>query len=609
MDLPRLASIITSSTFTKVLLPLGKNSSFPATIIRTLNSPCSIQCNALNLVSNDNNNNSKNQTTDRQIVSKYEPSIWPHDYIQSLNSEYKEETYLKQHHVLKEEVRKMLFKVENHVDQLDLIDVLQRLGVAYHIKSEIRNILDSIHNIDYSQKKKTLHATALQFRILRDNGYDISTDAFVDFLDETDNFKISQSVDIEGILSLYEASFYSWEGETILDEARDFSSKILEKYSFRNKREGNYLSLLIDHSLEIPLHWRAPRWEAQWFIHAYETRKTMNPSLLEFAKLDYNILQTIHQEDLKHGSSWWKKQDLLEKLNFARDRLVENFLWPLEMNSEPHIQFFRRNLTKVNCLITTIDDIYDVYGTLEELELFTEAVDRWDPKIIDTLPEYMQLCFLSLYNFVNDLAFEFLKMNGFYIAPYLKKSWTDICKSYLIEAKWYHSAYKPGFEKYVENGWISIGMPVILVHTYFLVPHSFEREELPCIQEYCDMIRFPSTISRLVNDLGTYERESENGDTLKLIQCYMNETRVSEKNAKEHIKSILSLAWKKLNKEAHNSSLPQIFVGMAVNLARMAMCMYNHGDGHTIQDSQMKSRVLSLIVQPIPYKENLAEKN
>ncbi|MED6119409.1 hypothetical protein PIB30_011474 [Stylosanthes scabra] len=280
----------------------------------------------------------------------------------------------------------------------------------------------------------------------------------------------------------------------------------------------------------------------------------------------------------------------------------------MEMNSEPDIQFFRINLTKVDCLIVTIDDIFDVYGTLEELELFTEAVDRWDPNTIDTLPEYMQLCFLSLYNFVNDVSFEVLKMKGFYIAPYLKKSWVDICKHYLIEAKWADGGYKPEFEKYLENGWMTIGMSVMLVHTYFWIPHSFKKQELPSIQQYCYIIRFTCIISRLVNDLGTYQRESENGDTLKLIQCYMNETGASEENAKELIKSMLSLTWKKLNKEAHNSSLPQIFIDMAMNLARMAMCMYIHGDGHTIQDSQMKDRVLSLIVHPIPQKENINEK-
>lgn len=33
-------------------------------------------------------------------------------------------------------------------------------------------------------------------------------------------------------------------------------------------------------------------------------------------------------------------------------------------------------MTIVNALVTTIDDIYDVYGTLEELELFTAMVDK-----------------------------------------------------------------------------------------------------------------------------------------------------------------------------------------------------------------------------------------
>ena len=86
-----------------------------------------------------------------------------------------EELHLKQSRVLREEVRMMLCKVENQLDQLELIDVLQRLGVAYHFKNEIRNILDNIYNMDNSKKQKNLYATALQFRLLRQHGYDIST--------------------------------------------------------------------------------------------------------------------------------------------------------------------------------------------------------------------------------------------------------------------------------------------------------------------------------------------------------------------------------------------------------------------------------------------------
>ena len=43
---------------------------------------------------------------------------------------------------------------------------------------------------------------------------------------------------------------------------------------------------------------------------------------------------------------------------------------------EPELSYFRRMSTKILALSTTIDDVYDVYGTLDELELFTEAVER-----------------------------------------------------------------------------------------------------------------------------------------------------------------------------------------------------------------------------------------
>lgn len=74
--------------------------------------------------------------------------------------------------------------------------------------------------------------------------------------------------------------------------------------------------------------------------------------------------------------SWWRETGLGNQLHFARDRIVENYFWTIGHNHEPQFGYGRRIMTKVNALITTIDDIYDVYGTLEELQLFTVAVER-----------------------------------------------------------------------------------------------------------------------------------------------------------------------------------------------------------------------------------------
>ena len=55
---------------------------------------------------------------------------------------------------------------------------------------------------------------------------------------------------------------------------------------------------------------------------------------------------------------------------------MENFFWTVGVIFQPQFGYSRRMSTKVNALITTIDDVYDVYGTLDELELFTNAVER-----------------------------------------------------------------------------------------------------------------------------------------------------------------------------------------------------------------------------------------
>ena len=107
--------------------------------------------------------------------------------------------------------------------------------------------------------------------------------------------------DIKGILCLYEASYLSVEGENILEEARDFTRNFLEEYLERTV-DQNDLTAIINHAMELPLHWRMLRLEARWFIDVYERSQGMNPILLELAKLDYNMVQATYQEDLKHAS-------------------------------------------------------------------------------------------------------------------------------------------------------------------------------------------------------------------------------------------------------------------------------------------------------------------
>ena len=81
---------------------------------------------------------------------------------------------------LKQEVRRMLTSpVDNKFSQkLNLIDVIQRLGVSYHFENEIEENLQqlhvSLHDHDDQKNDDDLYNVALQFRLFRQQGYYIS---------------------------------------------------------------------------------------------------------------------------------------------------------------------------------------------------------------------------------------------------------------------------------------------------------------------------------------------------------------------------------------------------------------------------------------------------
>ena len=71
------------------------------------------------------------------------------------------------------------------------------------------------------------------------------------------------------------------------------------------------------------------------------------------------------------------------------------------------------------------------------------------------------------------------------------------------EAKWYYNGYTPTLKEYIDNAWISISAPVILVHAYFFVVNPIKEEALFFLEEYPSIIRQSSILLRLADDLGT----------------------------------------------------------------------------------------------------------
>ncbi|KAF7849929.1 hypothetical protein BT93_L0113 [Corymbia citriodora subsp. variegata] len=235
--------------------------------------------------------------------ANWKPNVWDYKLLQSLKVDYTEDKYAEQVRRLKEEVRGLFDKEMNQVAKLEFIDAVQRLGLGYHFKTEIKKVLSSIYNNSKdAQLSDDLYTTSLRFRLLRQYGYNILQDLFQKFMNKTGTFNESLNKDVRGLLGLYEASFLGLEGETILDEAGNFASKHLKDLNL--DKVPAILASHVSHALDMPIHWRPNRLEARWFMDMYEKQHDMIPSLLRLAKIDFNLVQSVHKKEISNMARW-----------------------------------------------------------------------------------------------------------------------------------------------------------------------------------------------------------------------------------------------------------------------------------------------------------------
>ncbi|XP_072977216.1 S-(+)-linalool synthase, chloroplastic-like isoform X2 [Typha angustifolia] len=431
-------------------------------------------------------------------------------------------------------VRRTLTHANSQEEALMTIDSLKRLGIDYIFRQEITSIIDSFyvrHGETYMGHSRDLFQVTLAFRLLREAGYDVSSDIFDRFTDSRGEFNPSLSQDIRGILSLHDASYLN-KGEDVLYKANEFAAKHL-KSSISNLEPN--LAALVTHTLDHPYHRSLQQYKACYHLSYRQGCFGRNSSAMEeLAVMDFNLNQLLHQKELEQIASWWKNSRLAEELPLARDQLQKWYLLSTILLPDPQFSEYRIQLAKAIAFIYLIDDIYDVMGSLDELSLFTEAITKWEHPDIISLPHYMKACYKALYDVTNQIAERISQVHGWNPINSLKKSWAKLCNAFMVEARWFTAKQVPMTSTYLKNGVISTGL------------HDENQEGFD----------------------GSY------------VDCYMKENpQCSVDDAREHVMDLISKTWEALNKECFSSRLfSPDFIQASLNSARMVRPLYSYDD-------------------------------
>ncbi|KAK1401041.1 (-)-germacrene D synthase [Heracleum sosnowskyi] len=541
--------------------------------------------------------------------ANYHPSIWGEKFLPYCNSplvktdaDQKEEEHLQ---LLRQQVKKMLVAGDTTQHELiSLIDDIQRLGLSYHYEAELDTLLEhikeSFHELYCGENDVGLHDVALCFRLLRQQGHDVSSDVFYKFKDSKGKFREHLAKDVRGLLSLFEATHFMVHGEKILEDALEFTTSYLNQYL--NSHINDPLVTLVGRALKYPLHKSLNRLVAKHYISVYHKFEWHNQVLLDLAIRDFNQVQKLHQIELGHITRWWKDLDFSNKLPFARDRVVECYFWILGVYFEPPYEKARTFLTKVISLASIVDDIYDVYGTIEELQKFTDAIDKWDISTIDQLPEYIRLCYRPLLDAFSKSEEEIEKEGRpSYGFLYAKDAFKRLTRGYFAEAKWCQVQYFPKFEEYMSVALITGGYKMLSVTSFVLMGNVATRDAFDWISKDPLIVKASSVICRLSDDIVGHEFELERPHIPTAVECFMKQYGVPKETAYDGLHKHIINAWKDMNQEClHPIAAPMPLLKRVFNLACVINLLYDGDDGYTHSSTRTKDMITSVLVDPVP---------
>ncbi|KAK1408564.1 hypothetical protein QVD17_40445 [Tagetes erecta] len=515
------------------------------------------------------------------------------------------EGYAKAMEEPKEQVRRLI--IDPTIDsnkKLSLIYSVHRLGLTYIFLKEIEGQLEELFRNfkleDYVEVD--LYTTSINFQVFRHLGYRLPCDVFNNFQDvDSNTFKEHITSDVRGMLGLYESAQLRLKGEKILGDALTFTETKLK--TLVTTLKGSLAQQVIQ-SLKRPFHRGMPMLEARLYFSNYQQECTMHDSLLKLANLHFNYLQLQQKEELRIVSQWWKDMRFQETAPYIRDRVPEIYLWMLGLYFEPSYSLARIIVTKITLFLMVLDDTCDAYATIEEIRLLTDAITRWDIGAMSQIPEYIRPFYKILLDEYAELEKQLTKEGHASRVIASKQAFKDIARGYLKEAEWTNKGCVASFPEYMKNGLITSAHNVISKSALVGMGEVVSEDALAWYASHPKILQASELISRLQDDIMTYQFERERGQSATSIDAYMKTYGVLEMEAIDELKKMIENAWEDINEGCLKPrQVSMDLLAPILNLARMIDVVYRYNDGLTFPETTFKEYITLLFIGSLPMHE------
>ncbi|KAF7119419.1 hypothetical protein RHSIM_Rhsim13G0176400 [Rhododendron simsii] len=319
--------------------------------------------------------------------------------------------------------------VDGELIKLCLVNHIQRLGLAEHFTKEIDEILERIYQnyknqesreIDLHLAPAKIYKDSLAFRLLRMNGYNVTPRSFCWFLyDEDIRVHVERNFEyfIGALYNVYRAAELMFSGEYEAEEAKLFSTKLLEKsLKLKSVKDDPNFQRVIEHELRNPWIARLDHLDHRMWI-------------------EQNKIDTLWIEKASFDRLSWLHNDKLMQL------AVENYN-------------YRQSIYR------------------KELEELT----RWDGR---GLRGHGDIIFRGLDDIVSEIAENHLQQYGIDITENLRDLWGETFGSWMMETTWSKTGYLPSLDEYLQMGMTSIAthtmiMPALCFLNYDLKSDHYQ---------------------------------------------------------------------------------------------------------------------------------------